>query len=133
MSILDKQIALKKLNEKYECRLSPVKGKQIMFEGFTNGKKIVVCIPASKIHVNGHGWFDISTQQVEIFNRADIVEIVVRLEGNKLYFINYKELEKLLNLNMKSVADVHRIYVWEDFVEIRANRKRFPVQPEIVI
>lgn len=133
MSIIDKQIVLNKLSVKYGCRFSPIKGKPIMFEGHAHGKKIVICTPTSKIHVNGHGWFDISIQQAEVFDRADIVEVVVRLEGNKLYFINYKELEKLLHLGVKTKIEVHRIYVWEDFVEIRANRKRFSIHPEIVL
>lgn len=56
MSIPNLQIVLKTIRENYNCSLTTIKGKRIMFEGVSNNKKLVLCTPSSKLHSQGKGW-----------------------------------------------------------------------------
>lgn len=106
-----------------------------MFHGVSNGKKLVLCSPESKLHVNGHGWFDLTTKQVELLDVADIAILAVRLEGNKIYFIDFKELRNLISnaktLNYSS-DEKWRLYIWSNYITIRGNADKFLVEPEIL-
>ena len=56
-------------------------------------ERVVVCIPpSSKIHVNGNGWFNLTTIQVEILDDADTALLAVHLDGNSVYIINFRKL-----------------------------------------
>ncbi|MER2079698.1 hypothetical protein [Psychrobacillus psychrotolerans] len=48
MTIPEKSVVIKVIEEKYNCSLSNIKRKQIMFQGVSNGQKIVTCTPSSK-------------------------------------------------------------------------------------
>jgi hypothetical protein len=85
MSIPNLQIVLKTIRENYNCSLTTIKGKRIMFEGVSNNKKLVLCTPSSKLHSQGKGWFDLTTKQVELLDNSDISILAVRLEGGKVY------------------------------------------------
>jgi hypothetical protein len=72
MSVPDKHIVLKMVSQKYNCTLSNIKRKQILYQGVSKGKKLVLCTPSSKLHVNGNGWFDLNTKQVDLLDDSDI-------------------------------------------------------------
>lgn len=55
MIVPDKNSITETLSTKYSCRLTNITRKQIMFEGKSNGKRIVVCTPVSKVHLKGSG------------------------------------------------------------------------------
>jgi hypothetical protein len=96
MTILDKNIVLKKIHKKFNCSLSVIKGKQIMFRGNSDGKSLILCTPSSKLHPRGMGWFDLTIKQVEILDKAEIAILAVRLEGSKIYYLNFKRLRRLM-------------------------------------
>ncbi|WP_289137747.1 hypothetical protein [uncultured Brevibacillus sp.] len=106
-----------------------------MFQGVSNGKQLVLCTPESKLHVKGHGWFDLTTKQVELLDDADIAILAVRLEGNKVYYVDFKQLRKLIasvkSLNC-SPDEKWRLYVWDNYITIRGNSTKFLVEPEII-
>ncbi|WP_058485026.1 hypothetical protein [Defluviitalea phaphyphila] len=137
MLIPDKQIVLKTIGEKYNCILSNIKGKQIMYEGISAGKKLILCTPSSKLHSQGQGWFDLTIKQVEILDDSDIAILAVRLEGNKIYYINFKELKELMTPDImfenSSEGKHWKFYVWKNYIEIRGNEKKFYIQPEVLV
>ncbi|WP_010502044.1 hypothetical protein [Paenibacillus elgii] len=96
MSAPDKKIVLNKLRQKYGCSLSTITGKQIMYQGVSGEKRIVVCTPYSKIHTIGKGWFDLTIKQVELLDDADISVLAVRLEDGNVYYVDFKELRKMI-------------------------------------
>lgn len=59
-----------------------------MFEGKSDGKRIVVCTPSSKIHDKGSGLFDLNMKQISILDDSVIAILAVRLEGNKVYYLS---------------------------------------------
>ncbi|MGD6957247.1 hypothetical protein ACQCWA_03760 [Rossellomorea aquimaris] len=67
-----------------------------MYGGTSRGKRIVLCTPSSKLHVNGNSWFDLTKKQVDLLDDSHIAILVVRLEGNKIHYIDFKELQKLM-------------------------------------
>lgn len=136
MLIPDMQLVIDKIAKKYNCSLFSIMRKRIMFHGVSNGKKLVLCTPESKLHVKGHGWFDLTTKQVELLDDADIAILAVRLEGNKIYYVDFKELRKLISaaktLNYSS-DEKWRLYIWRNYITIRGNDTKFPVDPEIIV
>lgn len=134
--IPNKYEVIKTIEEKYQCKLISINGKRIMYEGITRGQTIVVCTPQSKIHANGHGWFDLSTIQVELLDRAQIAILAIRLEGNKIYYIDFSDLRTYLSdstIINYSGGDKWRIYIWENYLTIRGNEKRYHIDSKNII
>lgn len=135
MSVPDKNLIIDSLSNKYNCKLTTITRKQIMYEGKCNGKRIVVCTPSSKIHVKGSGWFDLKMAQVELLDEADISVLAVRLEGNKVYYVDFKELRKLITDDLivytPAIGEHWKFFVWDSEIEIQGSRKMFYIQPEI--
>jgi hypothetical protein len=135
MSIPEKQIVVKTVREKYNSPLSNIKRKQIMYEGVGNGKRVVLCTPSSKLHISGKGWFDLTTKQVDLLDDADIAILAVRLQGNKIYYINFKELRKLMTpdimLKNQNEGEHWKLYVLENYIKIQGNEKEFHIEPEL--
>lgn len=136
MSIPEKQTVVKTVSEKYNCKLSNINRKQIMYEMENNGKRIVLCTPSSKLHVSGKGWFDLTTKQVDLLDDADIAILAVRLQGNKIYYIDFKELRKLMTtdimLKNPNEGEHWKLYVWEKYIKVQGNEKEFHIEPELV-
>jgi hypothetical protein len=72
MTVPNKSLVINTLSEEYGCSLKPFRGKQIIFEGIIGKERLIICTPSSKLHVRGHGWFDIMsrkwTQLIGIFS-----------------------------------------------------------------
>ena len=106
-----------------------------MFHGVSNEMRLVLCTPESKLHVKGHGWFDLTIKQVEILDDADIAILAVRVEGNKIYYVDYRELRKIIAAakTLNYSTDVKwRLYIWDKHITIRGNDSKLPVEPIIV-
>lgn len=135
MLIPDKNIVVEAINVKYKCVLSNVIRKKIMYHGVSNGKKLMLCTPKSKLHPKGHGWFDLTIKQVELLDNADIAILAVRLQGYGIYYIDFKQLRSLVTSEMKlkySSDEKWRFYIWKNYIKVRGNDTRFDVEPEIV-
>jgi hypothetical protein len=136
LTIPDKKILMEKLSKKLGCPLIPIKRKQIIYQGIRNGERVVVCTPSSKIHVNGNGWFDLTTIQVELLDDADSSLLAVRLEGNRVYIINFKKLRKLMTsditLNNYAVGEHWKLFVWENHIQVQGNDQKYLVNPKII-
>lgn len=135
MLIPDKNMVVKAINEQYKCLLSNVVRKKIMYHGVSDGKKLMLCTPESKLHSQGHGWFDLTIKQVELLDDADIAILAVRLQGYKIYYADFKQLRQLVTSKMKlnySSDEKWRFYVWENYIEVRGNDAKFEVEPEII-
>ncbi|RUS44571.1 hypothetical protein [Cohnella sp. AR92] len=134
MSAPDKKIVVNKLTQKYGCSLSTIKGKQIMFQGVSGGKRIVVCTPYSKIHTIGKGWFDLTTRQVELLDEADIAVLAVRLEDGNIYYVDFKELRKMMTLDLQIVnlneGEHWKFYIWGNNIQVRGRSEKFQAVPE---
>lgn len=137
MGIPGKQIVVETVGEKYNSKLSNIKRKQIMYEGVSKGKRIVLCTPSSKLHVSGKGWFDLTTKQVDLLDDADIAILAVRLQGNKIYYIDFKDIRKLMTteimLKNPNEGEHWKLYVWENYIKVQGNEKEFHIEPELVI
>ncbi|CAM4102622.1 hypothetical protein [Mesobacillus thioparans] len=107
-----------------------------MYEGLSEGKRLVLCTPSSKLHPQGKGWFDLTTIQVDLLDDSDIAILAVRLQGNKIYYLDFKKLRKLMTSNIildNSREGNHwKLYVWENYIKVQSNEKEFHVQPEIL-
>ena len=136
MSTPEKETVVKMISERYDCVLTIMKQKKIMYEGTTrNDKLVILCTPESKLHNQEHGWFDLSTKQVEILDGSDMAIMAVRIEGNKVYFVEFKNLRRLMTEDMildYSKDEKWRFYIWEDHIKIRGNDEKFYVSGEIV-
>lgn len=131
MSVPDKQMVLKTIREKYNCTLSNIKRKQIMYEGLSEGKKLVLCTPSSKLYPQGKGWFDLTTIQVDLLDDSDIAILAVWLQGNKIYYLDFKEHRKPMTSNTildnSRGGNYRKLYVWEIYIKIQGNEKEFHV------
>lgn len=96
----------------------------------SNGKKLVLCIPESRLHPQGHGWFDLTTKQVDLLVNAAISILAVRLQGKKIYYVNFKELRLLITPDITlnySVNEKWRFYIWENYIKVRGKDKKFDI------
>ncbi|WP_419885716.1 hypothetical protein [Paenibacillus sp. B-A-8] len=134
MSVPDKKIVVNKLTQKYGCSLSTINRKQIMFQGVSGGRRIVVCTPSSKLHPNGKGWFDLSIKQVELLDNADIAVLAVRIEGRSIYYVDFKELRRMMTLDLQVVNKVEgehwKLFIWDRYIQVQGSRYKFTVVPE---
>lgn len=137
MPVPDKKIVINKLEKKYGCSFSMIKGKKIMYQGIVDGKRIVICTPHSKIHTIGKGWFDLTTKQVELLDDADIAVLVVRLEGGNIYIVDFKELRKMMTLDNQIVnpreGEHWKFYIWGNNIQVRGCLNKFQAVPERMI
>lgn len=136
MKILERDTIVKMMNDRYEYDLQIMPQKKIMYHGLTtSGKSVTLCTPETKIHNEEHGWFDLSMKQVEILDRSDIAMMVVRVEGNKAYFVEFKNLRRLMTKDITldySNDEKWRFYIWEDYIKVRGNDEKFYVVGESV-
>jgi hypothetical protein len=136
MTIPDKNLIIKLLSDNFGCTFSPVRGKQIMYQGVIGRRRIVVCTPSSRIHAKGHGWFDLTVKQVKLLDGADVGVLAVRLEGNKVYYVNFEELRKLMtpdNLHVNQREGEHwKFYVWDNYSEVRGNNQKLSINPKVI-
>lgn len=134
MSVPDKKIVVDKLAQKYSCSLSTISRKQIMFQGVSGGKRIVVCTPSSKIHPNGKGWFDLTIIQVDLLDKADIAVLAVRLEGNSIYYVDFKELRKMMTPDLMVVnpneGEHWKFHIWGNNIQVLGSRNKFLALPD---
>ncbi|GMK39103.1 hypothetical protein PCCS19_21570 [Paenibacillus sp. CCS19] len=137
MSSPDKKIVVNKLKQKYGCSLSTIKGKQIMYQGVSGEKRIVVCTPYSKIHTIGKGWFDLTIKQVELLDDADIAVLAVRLEDGNVYYVDFKELRKMITPDIQLVnsreGEHWKFYIWGNNIQVRGCLDKFQAVPERLI
>ncbi|MEC1717217.1 hypothetical protein ABEV09_07270 [Schinkia azotoformans] len=135
MSIPDKNIVVSTVCKRYNCSLSNIIRKKILYHGVSNGKSIVLCTPESRLHPQGHGWFDLTTKQVDLLDDADIAILAVRLEGYKIYYVDFKQLRQLITPDMSlnySEDEKWRFYIWENYIKVRGKDKKFDIEPEFV-
>lgn len=135
MLIPDKNIVVEEISKRYKCSISNIARKKIMYHGVSDGRKLVLCTPESKLHAQGHGWFDLTTKQVELLDDADIAILAVRLQGNRIYYIDFEQLRRLITSDMKlkySSDEKWRLYIWEDYIKVRGNDAKFDVVPTIM-
>ncbi|MCG3418230.1 hypothetical protein [Oceanobacillus jordanicus] len=108
-----------------------------MYEGVSNGKKLVLCTPKSKLHVNGRGWFDLNTKQVDLLDGADISLLAVRLEGNKIYYIDFKKLRKVMTpdimLKNPHEGEHWKLFIWDIYLKVSGYEKELYIQPKVLI
>lgn len=137
MSVPDKKIVINKLAQKYGCSFSMIKGKQIMYQGINSEKQIVICTPYSKIHTIGKGWFDLTIKQVELLDEADIAVLAVRLENGNVYYVDFKELRKMMTLDIQIVnpneGEHWKFYIWSNNIQVRGCSDIFLAVPERLI
>ena len=136
MSIPDKQIVLKTVGENMIAYYQMLKEANYVSR-VSAGKKLILCTPSSKLHPQGQGWFDLTIKQVEILDDSDIAILAVRLEGNKIYYINFKELRELMTPDImleNSREGKHwKFYVWGNYIKVQGNEKEFYIQPEVLV
>lgn len=103
-----------------------------MFEGKSDNRRIVICSPETEIHVKGHGWFDMTIKQIDILNNADISVLAVRVEGGKTYYINFKDLKKILtdeNMRKNSHEGNHwELNIWDNYIQAHGCTYKFPIE-----
>jgi hypothetical protein len=135
MSFPNKNFVVSTVSERYNCSLSNIIRKKIIYYGESNGRRLVLCTPESRLHSQGHGWFDLTTKQVDLLDDADIAILAVRLEGNKIYYVDFKKLRQLITSEMTlnySSDEKWRLYIWENYIKGRGNDNKFYIEPEIV-
>lgn len=91
-------IPLKQELEKYlETHLYPVPRKKIFYKGvLSNGKEVLVCTPQSKLYPNGQGWIDLTIIKVSMLNEADHSILAFRVEGDRVYYLDFCDLKPYL-------------------------------------
>jgi len=71
--------------------------KRIIYRGVTSeNKTIKLCTPETKLYKEEHGWFDLTTKQVDELDQADISIMAIRVEGGKVYYVEFRKLRRLM-------------------------------------
>lgn len=97
MSVPLKEIVLEAIEQRYDCSLSLIGQKRIIYQGVTSeNKTIKLCTPETKLYKEEHGWFDLTTKQVDELDQADISIMAIRVEGGKVYYVEFRNLRRLM-------------------------------------
>ena len=123
-----------KLQEYIGVNLYQLRKKQIFYNGkLADGSGILVCTPQSKLHPNGHGWINLTIIQVSMLDSADHSILAFRLEGNKVYYLNFRDLKPYLTeeamYNNKREGGHWILQIWPKYIEILRNVKRLELKP----
>jgi hypothetical protein len=133
MNIASKEIVISELQDYLKISLFKMPKYRVFYNGIYNMGDLIICTPESKLHLNGHGWIDITYKQVELLKKAKISIIALRLEGNKVYYITFYELLSYLTpesmYNNSREGNHWKLYIWPKHIEIRGNAKKLLVEP----
>jgi hypothetical protein len=135
MNIPSKEFVISKLQEYFTISLSKLPKYRIFYNGiFNDTEEILICTPHSKLHINGHGWMDITSKQILLLNKAKHSILAFRLEGNKVYYVNFYDLEKYLTpesmFNNSREGNHWKLYIWPKHIEIRGNANSLLVESD---
>jgi hypothetical protein len=138
MNIPSKEFVISKLQECVTITLHKLPKYNVFYSGILNdNEEILICTPHSKLHINGHGWIDITSKQILLLKKAKHSILAFRLEGNKVYYVNFFDLEKYLTqetmLNNKKEGNHWKLYIWPKHIVIRGNANRLLVEPDKLI
>ena len=134
MNIPSKEFVISELEDYYKVSLTKLPKYRIFYSGLlNNNEEILICTPESKLHIKEHGWIDITNKQVLLLKKAKHSILAFRLEGNKVYYINFSDLVKYLTpksmFNNSREGDHWKLYIWPKHIEIRGNGNLHLVQP----
>lgn len=137
MNTPSKEEVLSKLQEYINVDLHKVPKRRLFYSSqMTNGKKIMICTPKSKLHVRGHGWTDLTTTQISILEEADYALVAFRMEGGNIYYVDFSKLRKFLTedaLMYNSSRKNHwKLYLWPTHIQIRGNDRRLDIEPNSI-
>lgn len=129
MNIPTQEFVINELQKIYQISLNKIPSHRVFYKGVINdNEEILICTPQSKLHKNGHGWIDITYKQLLFLKKAKYSILAFRIEGNKVYYINFDDLEKHLTiesmLNNNKEGDHWKLYIWQNNIEIRGNQNR---------
>jgi hypothetical protein len=134
MSIPTTETVVLALQKHLGAYFSRVPGKQVLFVA-QNGdnERIALITPQSKLHKKGHGWFDITRKQKTVLDDASSAILAFRLEGEKVYYVNYSEFESYLDERSmvfnKREGEHWKLYLWPDFIKVRGNENPLAAEP----
>lgn len=136
MSIPSKEIVISKLQEFFTITLHKLPKYNVFYSGILkDNEEILICTPHSKLHINGHGWIDITSKQILLLKKAKHSILAFRLEGNKVYYVNFYDFEKNLTqesmLNNSREGNHWKLYIWPNHIEIRGNANKLTVKPNV--
>ncbi|MEY2692730.1 MAG: hypothetical protein RIT03_1120 [Bacteroidota bacterium] len=133
MNIPSKEFVISELQDYIKISLIKLPKYHVFYNGIYNKEDLLICTPESKLHINGHGWIDITYKQIDLLKKAKNSIIALRLEGNKVYYINSDELLSYFtptSMHNNSREGNHwKLYIWPKHIEIRGNAKKLLVEP----
>ncbi len=132
--IPSKEKVVSELEKYFDVNLLQLLRKRIFYEGkLKSGNGILVCTPQSKLYPAGHGWVDITTIQYEMLDKADVGILAIRLEGNSVYYVCFKDFKKYLSekamVNNDHEGDHWKMYLLTDRIKVLNNNNHFLVKP----
>jgi hypothetical protein len=134
MSIPLSKNVISTLQDYLGIELQKLSDKQVFYTGNqTYGSEVLVCTPQSKLYSNGRGWIDITTIQTSMLERAKFSILAFRLEGNKIYFLNFHDLQPYL-INEALIYNAHegdhwKLYIWPDRIQVLGNSQPLSISP----
>lgn len=66
---------------------------------------------------------------------ADIAILAVRLQGYRIFYVDFKQLRRLGTSGMKlkySSDEKWRSYIWENYIKVRGNDAKVDLEAEMV-
>ena len=135
--IPSKEKVISGLEDKFKVELRSVRGKRIFYNGILDsGKEILICTPESKLQSKGYGWVDITAKQYEILDRVLIGILAIRLEGNKVYYLNFEDLKKYLTaetmVNNAREGDHWKLYILSDHIKVLGNKNHLYIKANMI-
>ncbi|SDG30106.1 hypothetical protein [Desulfosporosinus hippei] len=135
MSIPLIEKVVKELEEYLKTDLYQVPRKRIMFNGILNdGSTVTVCTPQTKLIPRGCGRIELTTVQVSILNNADHSILAFRLEDNRVYYLDFRNLKPYLTeeaayYSEKRGITLWQLYIWNFCIQILRNKNHVAISP----
>lgn len=135
MSIPLKEKVVKELEDYLKTDLYQVPRSLIFFNGILNdGSTVIICTPQSKLYPRRCGRTDLTTVQVSMLDKADHSILAFRVEGNQVYYLDFRNLKPYLTeeaafYNNERRRTFWKLYIWSDRIQVLRNKNSLSISP----
>ncbi|MCB8817084.1 HMG-box domain-containing protein [Desulfosporosinus shakirovi] len=135
MSIPLKERVVKELEDYLKTDLYQVPRRQILFNGILNdGSTVAVCTPQAKLNSRRCGRIELTTVQVSILNNADHSILAFRIENNRVYYLDFRNLKPYLTeeatyYSEKREKTLWQLHIWSYCIQILRSKNHVAISP----
>jgi hypothetical protein len=131
-SIISKEKVIQQFEDHLKIEFHQVHRKRILLQGkLKDCSTVVLFTPESKLYRYGYWRTDLTTAQVSVLENADLAILAFRLEGNRVYYVDFNILKPYLTKDAVIYQKYRdrtfwKLHIWPDHVLVLGNKNPLP-------